>query len=66
MTPAERSLSDFERFIDDLTANRIQWTSEEIAAAAAVEKRMREHPISDDDAIKAATAFICFTPLGGE
>jgi hypothetical protein len=57
MTPAERSLSDFERFIDDLTANRIQWTSEEIAAAAAVEKRMREHPISDERCHQGQSRF---------
>ena len=49
-----------------MESNRIVWTPEQIAAAAAAEERMREHPISDEDAVRAAVSFITFTPLGGE
>jgi protein gp37 len=60
------SLQSLREMVDRLEANRIVWTPEQIAAAATVERRMREHRVSDDDAVKAAVAFITFTPLGGE
>ena len=61
-------LEDLHAMVDRIEAGRLEleWSPEQIAAAAAVEQRMREHPVSDDDAVKAAVAFITFTPLGGE
>ena len=54
------------KFVDDLVGGRIEWSPEQIAAAADAEKRMREHPMSDDEAVAAGVAFITFTPLGGD
>ena len=59
-------LEDLHAMVDRIEAGRLEWSTEQIAAAAAAEQRMREHPVSDDDAVKAAVAFITFTPLGGE
>ena len=59
-------MSEVTAFLDDLEGGRIEWPPERIAQAAAIEKRLREHPVSDEDAVEAAVAFITFTPLGGE
>lgn len=59
-------MEELRKFVDDLVGGRIEWSPEEIAKAAAAEKRMREHPMTDAEAIAAGVAFITFTPLGGE
>ena len=59
-------IETLHEMIGKMESNRIVWTPEQIAAAAAAEQRMREYPISDEDAVKAAVSFIAFTPLGGE
>ena len=62
----ETLTGDLRRFVDDLEAGRLEFTPEQLALAAAVENRIREHPMSDEDALKGGLAFICFTPLGGD
>lgn len=64
----EDSMGELRQLIDDIEHGRHKsdWPPELVARAVAAECHMRESPISDEDAVKAAVAFITFTPLGGE
>jgi len=68
MGEVEQVLGDLRKLADRIAAGKISddWTPEMIAQAAAIEERLKTHPVSDEEAVAAGAAFICFTPLGGD
>jgi hypothetical protein len=63
---APTTLDELAKFVNVLEHGRIEWPPELLAKAAAIEKRIRENPMSEDEIIAAGVAFITFTPLGGD
>jgi hypothetical protein len=67
MDVVEQILDELRNTINCIETGHISedCSPEMIAQATAIVEHQRTHPVSDEDAMAAGAAFICFTPLGG-